>query len=123
RTITHLGLAYSATEILVIPFFDRRCKGGSYWSPADEVQVRLLISGVTKSPHIRKITQNGIYDIQYLMKEGYPLCNFSEDTMLQQHAMYPEMPKSLAFLGSIHTNESAWKRLRPRGKEAVKRED
>jgi DNA polymerase len=123
RTITHLGLAYNPTELIVVPFFDRRKPGGSYWSRDEEVIVRMAIGTVTRNAKIKKITQNGIYDIQYLLEEGYALCNFSEDTMLQQHALYPEMPKSLGFLGSIHTNEVAWKKLRPRGKDAVKRED
>lgn len=122
-TITELSLSYTPTEGINIKFFDRRAPGGSYWARDDEVAVRMLIGTVTASPSIIKVTQNGIYDIQYLLREKYKLCNFLEDTMLQQHALYPEMPKSLGFLGSIHTNERAWKKLRPRGKEAVKRED
>jgi hypothetical protein len=31
--------------------------------------------------------------------------------------MYPELQKSLGFLGSIYTNESPWKLLRKRKKE------
>jgi hypothetical protein len=53
------------------------------------------------------------------MKVGLFPHNYVEDTMLIQHALYPELPKSLGFLGSIHTNDVAWKELRPRGKEAT----
>jgi hypothetical protein len=44
------------------------------------------------------------------------------DTMLLHHAMYPELPKSLGFLGSIYTNESAWKLMR-QDSEELKRDE
>lgn len=129
-TITCLGFAKSPYEALVVPFFDARNihpkpdgRIGSYWTRRDETIVRQEIGRVLAAPHIAKITQNGLYDIQYLLAEGYPLCNMSEDTMILHHALYPEMPKSLDFLGSIYANEMAWKLLRPRGEEALKRED
>lgn len=121
-SITHLGFGISPVEACVIPFFSRRTSNGSYWSREDEIEIRKAIGRILASPTIIKITQNGMFDIQHLLREGYRLCNMSEDTMLLQHALYPEMPKSLAFLGSIHTNESAWKKLRPRSK-VVKKED
>ena len=34
------------------------------------------------------------------------------DTMLAQHAIYPTLPKSLAFCASIYTNEPYWKDLK-----------
>ena len=33
------------------------------------------------------------------------------DTMHAQHSLQPEQEKGLGFLGSIYTNESAWKTL------------
>lgn len=121
-TITHLGFAPSVDRAIIIPFFSRRTTNGSYWSQEDEVQIRLKIGEVLSSKRVCKITQNGMFDMQHLLREGYRLSNMGEDTMLLQHALYPEMPKSLAFLGSIHTNETAWKKLRPRSK-VIKRED
>lgn len=129
-SITCLGFAKGPFDALVIPFFDGRVihpapggSIGSYWTKRDEVIVRHEINRVLRAPHICKITQNGLYDIQYLMAEGYQLCNMTEDTMILHHALYPEIPKSLDFLGSIYANEIAWKTLRPRGEEALKRED
>lgn len=135
--ITCLGIATSPSEALVCPFFswDRRAntsvanasavslpRRGSFWTPKDETTVRLAINRVLKSP-IPKLFQNGLYDIQYLLREGYQLWNCLQDTMLQQHALYPELPKSLGFLGSVHTSEPAWKLMRPRGDEQLKRDD
>lgn len=119
-TITELGFAISRSSALVIPFFDARVPGGSYWSRAEEIQVRKICYSVLSSP-VPKVFQNGMYDIQYFVKEGYKICNALHDTMILQHALYPGMPKSLGFLGSIHCNEMAWKLLRT--KETLKRED
>jgi hypothetical protein len=43
--------------------------------------------------------------------------------MLLHHALQPEVQKGLGFLGSIYTEEPAWKIMRPRGKGTIKRED
>ena len=126
-TITELGFAYSHTEAIVIPFFDRRKYLppylGSYWLREEEIIVRKVIGRVLSSP-IPKLFQNGLYDLQYLRREGYrKIRSCIEDSMILQHSLYPEMPKSLGFLGSIHTNDIAWKNLRPREDEELKRDD
>jgi DNA polymerase I-like protein with 3'-5' exonuclease and polymerase domains len=121
-TITCLGFANSRSDAIVVPFFDRRKPTGSYWSLDEELLVRKTLNRVLSS-RVPKVFQNGLYDIQYLLREGYSPRNMLHDTMIRQHALYPEMPKSLAFLGSIHTNDVAWKLLRPRGTEVLKRED
>jgi hypothetical protein len=53
--------------------------------------------------------QNGMYDMQYLIRMGFNLRYAREDTMLLHHSLYPEVQKSLGFLGSIYTNEQSWK--------------
>jgi DNA polymerase I-like protein with 3'-5' exonuclease and polymerase domains len=121
-TITCLGFAHSPFEAIVIPFFDRRKPTGSYWSFDEELEVRKIANRVLNSS-VPKVLQNGLYDVQYLLREGYRPRSIAHDTMIRQHALYPEMPKTLAFLGSIHCNEIAWKLLRPRGEEVLKRED
>jgi hypothetical protein len=40
--------------------------------------------------------------------------------MLLHHALYPEMQKGLGFLGSIYSNEPAWKLLRGKAEELKK---
>lgn len=136
--ITELGCATSPSSAFSIPFTSRRSNSsfqqndpqnrdgtppiGSYWTRTNEVKVRLAINNLLRSP-IPKLFQNGMYDIQYMLREGYNLCNCLHDTMLAQHSLYPEMPKSLGFLGSVHTNEASWKLMRERGDEQLKRED
>lgn len=125
RQITTLGFAYSSSEAISIPFWDPRRpdQGYSYWPREEEVAIRLKIQELLGCKNT-KIFQNGLYDIQYLLREGYrPWLESMEDTMIQHHALYPEMPKGLGFLGSIYTNEASWKILRRRKKDSNKRED
>jgi uracil-DNA glycosylase len=132
------GFARSSDDSLVIPFGPHRVKRGagyvviyperngkrvtSYWSVEEEVQVWRLVWEMLASP-IPKSFQNGIYDIQYLMKIlGIPN-NMGDDTMLAWHSLYPELPKGLGFLGSILTNDVAWKRLRTAKSDTEKRDE
>jgi DNA polymerase I-like protein with 3'-5' exonuclease and polymerase domains len=71
---------------------------------------------------IPKVFQNGMFDINYLTRAGIYVRNCAHDTMLLHHVLYPELPKGLGFLGSIYSNESAWKLLRKHGEE-LKRDE
>lgn len=122
-TITVFGIAVSSELGAAIPFFDSRRDGRSYWARDDEIRVRRLINSVI-SLQIPKLFQNGLYDLQYILREGYTIClDNQDDTMILHHALYPELPKSLGFMGSIYTNESSWKLLRDREDDSFKRED
>lgn len=120
--ITMIGFARSRSDILVIPFVEF---GKSYWERAsDEVQAWLMVKALLEKP-IPKIFHNGLYDLSYLVKLGFrPKC-CTEDTMLLHHALFPELRKGLGFLGSIYTDEAAWKILRSRKRDETfnKREE
>lgn len=121
--ITCIGLATSIDRAIVVPFLDYRKPGGHYWkTPEDEVAVWQWVKRALSSS-ARYVGQNGLYDVQYLWKaHGIP-CRLDDDTMLLHHALQPESPKSLGFLGSVYTNEIAWKPQRPRSKHNEKPED
>lgn len=119
--ITMIGFARSRSDALVVPFYEPR-RGGNYWETLnDELLARQQCERLLSS-HIPKVTQNGAYDIQYFLREGYKLSSFTEDTMLLHHSMFPELQKSLGFLGSIYTSEPAWKLMR-KAKEELKRDE
>jgi uracil-DNA glycosylase len=121
--ITVFGIATSKEYSCVIPFYDRNKPNKSYWFPCDEIKVRQIINRILLLP-VRKLFQNGLYDLQYILREGYSInLASSDDTMILHHAMYPELPKSLGFMGSIYTNESSWKLLRDREDDSNKREE
>lgn len=122
--ITCIGFAPSTGRALVVPFVDLRKPGCNYWpSLEDELEAWNQVQAILDGPEA-KLGQNTLYDIQWLWKlYGIRVWNYSEDTMLLHHALQPESPKGLGFLGSVYTNEVAWKADRIRGKDTLKRED
>lgn len=118
--ITCIGFAWSKTAALVIPIFDWSKPDISYWGLEEEKQVWRKIAQIC-GDKTAKLFQNGLYDIRFLWeKYGVRPKNCLQDTMLLHHAMQPEMQKGLGFLGSVYSNEPAWKLMRPRGKGTVK---
>lgn len=119
--ITCIGFG-TPTHAITIPFYDGR-KGGNYWeTAAEEAEAWRLIKSILQLP-ARKITQNGMYDMQWCWKSHgiYPLGDL-HDTQLLHHSMYPEMKKDLGTLGSLYTNEISWKNLNPKYKTETKKD-
>jgi uracil-DNA glycosylase len=118
-----IGFARSRDDSIVIPFVDMGRPGRNYWSTlAEEVEVWQIVKRVLEGP-IPKLGQNFLYDIQYLMRAGIRPMNVMHDTMLLHHSLYPEMQKGLGFLGSIYTNEPAWKLMRHEKADTEKRDE
>lgn len=109
--ITCIGLAPRSNLAIVIPFDDERAASGSYWAAqSDEVKCWRLIKGVLEDPTVPKLFQNGCYDIAFLWRSmRIKVFGAEGDTMLLHHALQPESLKALDFLGSIYSDESAWK--------------
>lgn len=77
--------------------------------------VRDALDRLLSSP-VPKIFHFGTHDTELLRLNGYRVNNYSWDTMIAQHVMWPELPRSLAYITSIHTRE-------PYYKDMVKEED
>src|SRR5262245_52348045 len=123
--ITCIGFATSRDIALVVPFEDLRKSGGNYWGSLEaEVAAWEWVRRTLASP-VPKVFQNGLFDMSRLWKTyGIPVRNAEHDTMLLHHALMPESPKSLDYLGSIYTDESAWKLgIRAKHKGTIKKED
>jgi uracil-DNA glycosylase len=118
-----IGFARSRSEAMVVPFI-RDLQGISYWEDEDhELRAWECVRALLDSP-IPKIFQNGVFDLQYLMRAGLSVRCATHDTMLLHHALYPELQKGLGFLGSVYTNEPAWKTMRlHKGEEELKRDE
>jgi uracil-DNA glycosylase len=114
--ITCVGFAPQPGISIVIPFFDPRRTEGSYWATRDlERRAWDFVRRVLNLP-ARKLFQNGLYDIGFLWRTvGITCRNPAEDTMLLHHSLYPESQKGLGFLGSLYTDEPAWKQMRKTG--------
>jgi uracil-DNA glycosylase len=109
--ISMVGFARNPEDAMVIEFMTRDKPNLTYWQDkTDEIAAWKLCQLGLNAP-IPKIFQNGMYDINRLLYAGMKTYLPREDTMLQHHAHYPEMKKSLGFMASIYCNESSWKQM------------
>lgn len=125
--ITCIGFSPRPDIAIVVPFLDTTRVGNNYWETSQ--QERLAWEWVRKvlDHPAPKVFQNGIYDIHFLFRGyGIKVRNVAHDTMLLHHALQPEAPKGLGFLGSVYTNEASWKvtmRDRKAKNQTLKRDD
>jgi len=121
--ITCIGFAPSEDRCLVVPITDETKADKCYWGDLHtEVAVWEWIRHICALRKSRIVGQNFNYDMKFLlMSYGITVTYASDDIMLLHHAMQPEMEKSLAFMGSVYTDELSWKFMRP--KHTVKKED
>lgn len=125
--ITCFGFASSASgsnrpDSMVVSFWNPNTNQ-SYWQTAEqEVCAWLLVKRLLES-QIPKLFQNGMYDLQYILKMGIRPRNCIEDSMLMHHSLHPEMLKGLGFLGSIYSSESSWKLMRKHKADTEKRDE
>lgn len=115
--ISMIGFAPSKDIALVVPFTDIRNPTGSYWPTAYQEKLALewcrRFLEHAEDPEIEILGQNFIFDVNWIWtKLGFTPKNFCRDTMLKHHAMNPELEKGLGFLGSVYTDEPAWKLMR-----------
>jgi uracil-DNA glycosylase len=124
--IDTIGFARNEREAFVVPFGPHRYRRGqnfiiikpfrngvevtNYWSFEEECRVWRLIKRLLEAD-IDLVFQNGVYDIQYLLRMTIRPSRCRDDTMLAWHSLFPELRKSLGFIGSVLTDESAWKEL------------
>lgn len=118
-----IGFAWNRSAAMAIPFLDQSKRPCHYWSTKEEeLSAWMVVRDVLES-NIPKLFQNGMYDLQYILRWGIRPRNLAHDTMLLHHSLYPEMRKGLGFLASIYSNESAWKLMgRPKA-DTVKRDE
>lgn len=124
--ITCVGFAPSPERAIIIPFVDNRKADGSYWpTPELEKEAWGWVARYMMHPEVANINivgQNFLYDINWLWtKVGITPVGFNADTMLKHHAYNPELEKGLGFLGSVYTEEPAWKTMRGKGLFTIKR--
>lgn len=124
KQIKTIGFAWSQTEAFNIPFMNVKSPDGSYWKTLEEeLEAWKVVQQLLEHP-VHKLGQNFIYDLQYITKMGIAPRNCLQDTMLLHHSLFPELSKGLGFLGSIYTEEPAWKLMRKhKGSEAEKKDE
>lgn len=115
--ISMIGFAPSPELALVVPFTDLRNRSGSYWPTPHQEKMALewcrKILEHAEDPEIEILGQNFLFDTNWIWsKLGFTPKNFCRDTMLKHHALNPELEKGLGFLGSVYSDEPAWKLMR-----------
>jgi len=115
-----IGFAYSSTHAMTVPFFDNKT-GERYWdTEVYEILIRKYVNMILTSPN-PKLFQNGSYDVQWIWEKwGVAVQNYAHDTRLLHHALWPELPKDLGTMASLHTDLPQWKPVRG---SRMKRED
>lgn len=109
--ITSVGFAWDDSHALVVPFLDIRRTDRNYWpDAASEVAAWKFIRDVMEAP-VPKLGQNfGAYDgYWFLRRYRIKPMNYTDDTRLLHHALYPELPKDLEFMGASYTQQGPWK--------------
>lgn len=106
------GIAWSPTEAICIPHmranFD--LSKVNYWLEEEEAYLSFMLYKLLTHPNAQIIGQNFIYDAQYFYRHLHFVPNFKRDTMLAQHSMFSNMPKSLDFLSSLYCGHHVyWK--------------
>lgn len=121
--ITCISFAPSEERAIVVPFVDYRKPSRSYWATAEhELQALEFVESVLSAPDIPLMFQNGPYDCYWIWRYwGIKINNYLHDTRLMQHALFPELPKSLQYMGATYGNNFAWKSMRE--KKSDKRDE
>jgi uracil-DNA glycosylase family 4 len=103
-----IGFSPSPDEAFTVPFIERMHHA---WPLEQEAQLHQAICKVFLNPNVRKVFQNGAYDLCVLGRYyGYRVAGGTqEDTMLCHHASYPYLYKGLHILTSIYTDEPYYK--------------
>lgn len=108
-----LGIAWSGTDAICIPFVDL-ATGASYWSVADECEIRAGIDALFSRRDLNWIGQNANYEAQYEAKWFDATTDFALDTMVAHHVLWPGTPMDLTYLSSLYTTyhrywgEASW---------------
>lgn len=104
-----IGIAWSKTEALCIPFISYGHSEG-YWSEVEELLIVQQLRRLFSHPRILISGQNWSYDQQYLIRYWGIAPNLGLDTMVTHHVLWPGTDKSLDVLSSLYCeNHVFWK--------------
>ena len=117
--VSCIGFCFAPNKAVVIPMY-----GAALWTEEEEVRLWELIAAILEDPNISKTGQNFIFDMQFLAQRNNIITRgHIDDTMIKASIQYPDFPKSLEFLVSVHCNRPYWKDMvHWKGADLVKKE-
>lgn len=103
------GLAWSRTQAICLPLICQERTEG-YWNADQESDIVRRLAELLTHPNVRVIGQNILYDSQYTWRHWGFVPRVAQDTMISQHSIFSDLPKSLAFLASLYADHYVfWK--------------
>lgn len=100
--IACIGIAWSGTEAICIPFIDSTRPDKNYWTEPEELAIRAGLHALLTADNIRLSGQNWAYDAQYIAKYHGFCVEPWRDTMTTHHVLFAGLPNSLAFQASFY---------------------
>lgn len=106
--ISCFSVATSPSESMCIPILNKG--GGDRWNEEQEREIWCLYAALMGDPKVEKVNQNILFDITVLLQMNNIFTHGAvQCTMCAQHILYPDFPKGLDFICSIHTREPYYK--------------
>ncbi len=106
--VTCFSIAETPNDVFIVPF--RNMGGSPYWSLEEEMELWRLTSEILSNPNIKKIAQNGMYEMfVFAYRHQILIRGMVEDTMFKSWELFSELPKGLDFISSIYTDEPYYK--------------
>ncbi len=106
RQVSRCCFAWSDWDAISIPY------GDGNWTLEQEVLLWKTTAELLQDPNITKVFQNGIFDCwMFFHIHNILVAPQIEDTMIAHHIIYPDFPKSLAFLTSLYTDQPFYKNM------------
>lgn len=103
------GISWSREQALSIPFMCVENREG-YWSEEEEAEIVYFLYLLLTHKNVKVRWQNGLYDAQYIHRHWHFIPRGAQDTMISQHALFSDLPKSLAYQASIYADHYVyWK--------------
>lgn len=109
-SIACVGIAWSKSEAICIPFQSVTSPSNMYWSFDEHAHIVGRLKEVLGHRNCRGVGQNFSFDQQYFLTEFFFRVHITDDTMVAQHVLMPGTPKDLAYLSSLYCeNHIYWK--------------
>jgi len=96
-----IGIGWSKTDAICIPFMSRSSKEG-YWSGEEETQIVWLLYKLLTHKNVRVRWHNGLFDAQIVHHNWHFIPRGGQDTMISQHSLFAALPKALYFVASMY---------------------
>jgi len=95
------GVSWTRFDAICIPFMCVERSSG-FWGEAEEATLVDLLYRCLTHRNASVIGQNILYDSQYTWRHWHFVPRVTQDTMISQHAVFSDQPKSLAHLASLY---------------------